>query len=283
MSLIGLDIGGSKIEGIFWKNGKILRSEKLRTPTNRSAFFHELRELVKRLSAGEKFVGVGVSIAGAYDHRSHKMLSSPNIRFLDGLPLEKIFAEMFGKKILLENDTNCFLRAEMHFGQAKNKKNVIGMIIGTGVGGALLVDGKLTRGHHGIGAELGRIVISQNKRGKLFTLEDLISGHGFERLGVRHPLEAQRLAEGGNKKAKAIFDEIGTYLGVALVSIIHIFNPELILLGGGISRAGDLLVDPAVRFAKKNLRWKAKYFPKVKVSRLKHSGALGAVAMFLDG
>ena len=278
--LIGLDIGGTKIEAIFWSAGKIARFEKIITPKTKHVFLEKIFQLIRRVAAGKNIAGIGIASAGAIDHTAGKILNSPNLKFLNGLRLGDVVGRKFSKPTKLENDANCFLLAEWFFGQAKNKKNVIGLTIGTGVGGAVLIDGKLLRGTHGAAGELGHILISYTKHETL-TLENAISSHGFRRLGVLHPKAAQDEAERGDKKASAVYHQVGCYLGAGLASLVNIFDPELVVIGGGVARAGKLLLDPAKTEMKKYTLLPGSKLPSIKISKLEHAGALGAVSLLL--
>ena len=278
--LIGLDIGGTKIEAIFWSAGKIARFKKIITPKNKRVFLEKIFLLIRQVAAGKNIAGIGIASAGAIDHTAGKILNSPNLKFLNGLRLGNLVGRKFSKPTKLENDANCFLLAEWFFGQAKNKKNVVGLTIGTGVGGAVLIDGELLRGTHGAAGELGHMVISHTPQEPL-TLEKTVASHGFRRLGVLHPKACQDQANAGSRQAQAVYNQVGSYLGLGLANFVNIFDPELIIIGGGIARAGHLLLDPAKREMKKHSMLPANMLPVVKISKLDHVGALGAVSLFL--
>lgn len=277
-SLIGLDIGGSKIDAIFWRDGRILRAETIKTPRSRRAFLESLVRLIKGLMGGEGVKGIGVAVAGGIDYKSGTILNSPNLKFLNGVRLGRILQKKLKVPVKMDNDTNCFLLGEVKLGQAKRKKHVVALTLGTGVGGAVLVDGKLLRGRHGAAGELGHMIIEKN-----LSVEDLVSSHGIKRFGFEDSLVLQKKAFAGDKKATVIYMKIGEYLGMALANLINTFDPEIIILGGGISKAGPLLLPAArreLKKLKKHILLPEKYFPPIKVSRLKHAGALGAVALF---
>ncbi len=279
-SYIGLDIGGSKIEGILWRRGKVVRHAKIRTPRSRSGFLIALKGLLTELGVkGTR--GIGISVAGSIDLRRGMILKSPNLRFLKNFSPRDWVAKNFKKPVRLDNDAKCFLRGELTFGQARGKKNVVALTLGTGVGGAVAADGRLLRGSHVSAMELGHSVISR-EQGKFLNIEDLVSSHGFRRLGVADPLAVQNKGFAGDRKAIKIYEQIGKYLGVGLSNFVNIFDPELIVLGGGISRADYLLLKPALREMRKHTLTSLRLLPPVRISKLKYAGALGAVALFLD-
>lgn len=279
-TFVGIDIGGSKIEGILWR-GKIINAIAIKTPQSRAAFLTRLTALIRRLMSGrgvKGITGIGIGCAGGIDVKSGKIIHGPNTKFLNNLDLAATLRKRFKTPVRIDNDTNCFLRAEFHFGAARNMNNVVGLTLGTGVGGALMLDGQVRHGAHISGFEFGHMIIASPS----LTVEDLVSSHGFARLGVRHPLEAQQKAFAGDKKARRIYERIGRHLGIALANLVNIFDPELIVIGGGISRAGNLLLTPAKQEMKKHVVKSVKKLPPVKISKLNHAGAVGAVSLFLS-
>lgn len=280
MTIIGLDIGGTKIDGICWKNGKILRAEKVRTPKNRKAFLGAVENLVRRLRVADKINGIGVAVAGTIDLKRGVIIKSPNMKFLGNLHIADFLAKKFRVAIKVDNDTKSFLRAETKFGRLRGKKNAIALTLGTGVGGAVMVGGQLLRGSHVSAVELGHIIIGEGKSGEHQTLEDLASGHAFEKLKNHHPLYWQKRAERGDAKAKKIYDILGRNLGAGLASLANIFDPEIVVLGGGISRAHRLFLSSAKKVMEKYTRSSIVKPPPVVISRLAHAGPLGGVALF---
>lgn len=275
-SIIGLDIGGTKIEGILWRGGKILDSKKIKTPKSRKQFLKAVAQLIQDLKSSRRIQGIGISCAGAIEKKTGKIINSPNMKFLNGLRLSNALSKKFRVVARIENDTNCFLLGEYYFGAARGKRNVVALTLGTGVGGAVLIDGKMLRGRHGSGGELGHIVIHDRQ-----SLEDLTSSHIFKKYKMGGALEVQHKAEGGNLKARQIYRELGKYLGLELASLINIFDPELIILGGGISRGSHLFLRQALVEVKKFCMLPSRLLPPIKISKLKHAGALGAISMFM--
>lgn len=279
--LIGLDIGGTKIEGILWQGGRLRRARKISTPKSRSRFLTTLLNLIEDLSAGYRLNGIGIAMAGVLDTTRGVVIRSPNLKFLNGVQLFGPLQKKFRKPVLMDNDANCFLRGELAFGQARGKKDVVALTLGTGVGGAVSAGGRLLTGKHGVAGELGHTVIAGGN-GKFFNLEDLVSSHGFRRLGVRDPLAWQIRAFAGDPKAKRVYEAMGRYLGIGLANLVNIFDPEIIILGGGISRAGRLLLIPARREMKRYALLPAAQLPPIRFSRLSYPAALGAVTLFFQ-
>lgn len=278
-ALVGLDIGGSKIEGVLWKNGRVIAHRIVKTPRNKNSFFRAIGVLVSGFTETMPVQGIGVAIAGAIDYQKGRIFKSPNLSYLDGQNFKKTLSRQFKIPIRMDNDTNCFLRGEGQFGQARGKRNVVALTLGTGVGGAVLVSGQMLQGRHGAAGELGHMIVSA-KRGRFLNLEDLVSSHGFRRLGVRDPLVLQKQALAGKPEARAVYKQVGKYLGIGLANLANIFDPELILLGGGIAKARALLLRSALEEMRKHAMLPAAKLPPVRVTKLEFPGALGALSLF---
>lgn len=269
------------MQGVLWRKGKILREAQISTPKNRVSFLKLLEKLVKNLKQNNSVQGIGIACAGMIELRSGKIVQSPNMKFLNDFALSRWVSRKFDVLVKIQNDTNCFLLAEKKFGLAKPHKNVAALTLGTGVGGAVMVDGKLLHSRRFSAAELGHMVIKMTKGGN-GTVEDLCSSHFFKRFNLGGALDTQLAAEDGNKRAQKIYLEFGTNLGIALANIVNIFDPELIILGGSISRGSHLFLKKAMHeMSKYTLIKDRNLLPQVMVSQLKTAGALGAIGLFL--
>lgn len=277
--LAGLDIGGTKIEGAALRGGRILHKIRIPTPRSRREFLRAVFDAIQALSKGEKIAGIGLSVAGAQDMARGVILESPNLIFLNGFPLRDEVKKRFKLPVAMDNDANCFLRAEARYGFAKGCKNVVALTLGTGVGGAVMIGGQIVQGRHGSAGELGHMVIASGGKNRYLNVEDLVSKHGFKRLGADHPLALQRKAEQGDRSAKLIYSKVGEYLGIALGNIVNIFDPEIIVLGGGIAKAGDLLLRPAKEVMKRHALLPARLLPPVQVSKLNLAAVRGVLTL----
>ncbi len=274
---IGIDIGGTKIEGILWRAGKIVAHEKYKTPQTRAKFLSELAKLITALSAGGKIAGIGIGVAGILNSEKGIVIDSIHMPFLNGFNLAVFLKQRFRAPVKIDNDARCFLLGELRFGASRGKQNVVALTLGTGLGGAVLDHGRIIRGAHDA-AQLTGLILSE-KNGEFLNFQDLVSEHGFKRLGIKDPLEYQNRAFAGDKRAKKIYDLIGKNLGIGCSIIARVFDPELIVIGGGIARAGELLLAPAKKEMSRRLK-NAKQ-PEIKISKLKNAALLGAVGMFL--
>src|SRR4030042_5385271 len=234
MYYLGFDIGGSNIKAALIKNKEIIRKALENTSDNLENLLLLLGkmkyDLCTQLSAGE-ISGVGFSIAGALDVEREKMLHSPNIPYLDGQPIKKMLEKkMAPLPIKLEHDVHCFLQAEKDIGLAKDLKNVFYLAVGTGVGGAFMINREIFIGAHGASGEAGHMIIERNS-GQDF---ESLTANNFVKnmLGVTGK-EAEQLARSGDKKAEDFFEERGKNLGIGIANIINVFDPEAVIIGGG--------------------------------------------------
>ncbi|MBI4050283.1 MAG: ROK family protein [Candidatus Doudnabacteria bacterium] len=268
--IVGLDIGGTKMEAVLSSGQKIIRVQKARTPRNRRTFLKAVANLIAAVAQGQNYAGVGLGLAGALDKRKGIVLNSPNLKFLNGWRIVAALEKIIHRLICLENDANCFLLGELAFGQARGKNNVVALTLGTGVGGAVFTEGKFLHGRHGAAGELGHMIIDNQK-----SVEDLVSSHSFQ----SDPLAVQNAGFAGSKKARAVYHRLGKNLGVALANYINIFDPEIIILGGGIARAAPLFLPSAKAEMKKHTLLPPEKLPKIVISRLKYAAALGAATL----
>lgn len=285
MHYIGFDIGGSNIKAALVKDKKIIKSKIERLPDNFSAFLELIEGILTDFNKSGEIKGVGFSIPGPLDVKREKILNTPNIRYLRNKPLKKILERRLKLPIKLEHDVHCFLLAEKKAGAAKNPRNVFYITLGTGVGGAWIFDGKIYFGAHGSAGEIGHIPLrlcdSRSARELTSDLEDLASNKIFKKLTGKNAEEVFELAKNGDEKAKEVFKIMGENLGLGLASLANILDPEIIILGGGISKASEFFLP----FAKKTMRKYiisplAKKEIKVIISKLHFAGALGAALLF---
>lgn len=246
--VIGLDIGGTKIEGIVFDGKKIVKQLTIVTPKNLADFKYSIAELSKFLSVGEQITGVGVGTAGVVNPQKGVIVTSPNLKFVKNFNIRKFLQSLGYKAVVLDNDANCFTRAEAMLGKARGSKNIIGITLGTGIGSGLFINGHNYRGSHYSGGEVGQLLIENN------TLE-----HHYQR------------AKAGNN-----FKLISGLLVVRLADLVNILDPDCVALGGSVSQLYHR------KFLPNALKLMPKYFlnkklkPKIYVSFMKSSGALGA-------
>lgn len=194
---------------------------------------------------------VGIGTPGAISKKTGKIKNS-NIVCMNDMPFVEDLERKIGRKILRQNDSNCFAMAEATMGAGKGKKMVFGVIMGTGVGGGIVYDGKLITGMQSIAGEWGHSIINSTGIkcycGKIGCVETYISGSGVERkyfesygekLDMKEIVKRSRL---NDEKCKVVMSEFYSYFGKAISNLITILDPDIIVLGGGLSNIEELYV-----------------------------------------
>jgi glucokinase len=255
--VIGVDLGGTKIlAGLVDREGRTTRETELPTPTASTGdLINGLEETVAGLV--EPGVGaIGFGIPGTIDQNRGRVEVTVNLPLVE-FDFRDWMRRRFDLPVAIDNDGNAATFAEWAFGAGRGTRHMVMLTLGTGIGGGLILDGRPYRGAVGAAAELGHIVVEHDGppcqgfctgRGHL---ESLASGTAagkaarelFGESANAHDLVKQ--AQAGNEDARAALAEIGHILGSGIGSLVNIFNPELVVIGGGFSAAGDLLLDHA--------------------------------------
>lgn len=320
--VVGIDLGGTQIRVAVLEGAELRSRVSLltgETPTPHRVIPRIHTALQQALeSAGtslEQLAGIGICVTGPLDSRTGVVFESPNLPEWNDIPLRRIFEEYYNLPIFIENDANAAALGEYVFGAGRGCKDLVYITVSTGIGGGVIVDGKLMTGTSGAAAELGHITIDRNGErcncGNIGCLESIASGtaiarHASEALargervllsadpkseraslaagGCTHlRVDARAVAEAavaGIPAACAIIQDAAEGLGVGLVSIIHIFNPEMIILGGGLTQIGSLFLQPALQIVQERTMKVAYKAVCIKPARLGiNAGLVGAGAL----
>lgn len=280
---IALDIGGSKIEGML-VNEKLKVFRRIRRSTeakkSRRRIVGNILRVINELDNGKVKV-IGFSMAGFVDP-SGKLRMIHNIPALMGIKLVATFRKLTGKKVVVENDGQCLALAEASLGAARGKKHVIGIILGTGVGGGLLLGGKLYRGSTGGAGHVGHITVDSSglrcgcsQKGHF---ESWCSGPAIVKLyrkygGRMKSATPEAVFKSKEKAAARATADFVDKAGIAFASIINAFSPEVIVLGGGISNM-DARMYQRIRASTKK-RYYAPIAKKVKILKNKLGDSAG--------
>ncbi len=280
MKNIGIDIGGYKIfSALVDEKGKIHKSIKINTPKNREKLLHRIEDIVFALSIDEKIKGIGIGIPGVLDEKKEKMIFSPNLIFLNNWNVKKAFEKKIKKKIVLENDANCFAFAVSKL-EAKKTQNFGVLTLGTGIGCGLILNGFLFTGK-ARASEAGHSKILYNK--KIVCFEDLIGTKGIIKRAKKVGIKIKNVFELEEKakkstKARKIIKETGNLTGLLVANLFDILDLEKIFLTGGLINLGPLLVENIKKTTQKNSFIKTK--KEVIVSKLgEEAGAIGAALL----
>ena len=303
---IGVDLGGTKmLVGVL--DGTEVLWERREASTDQSE--DELVELLVRevseaRDARPEVTAVGLGIPATFDHESGVAVAAVNLPIAD-LPIRDLVAERVGLPVFVDNDANVAALAESLYGAAKGKRNVVMLTVGTGIGGGLILNGEVYRGSTGAGAELGHIVIQadgppcQGNCPNHGCVEALASGTALGREGKAAAESSPdsalgkllatgetvdgtavtRAALAGDATAIAVFDLIGSRLGIACSSLANIFQPDAIVVGGGVIAAGDLLLEPARRELRERALNPMNKTPILAATLGNDAGMIGAAAL----
>lgn len=257
MNRIGIDLGGTKIEGIVLDAAGTELTRK-RIPTEREKGYKHIvdriaglhDELVKATDSRTHTFGIGTP--GAVSRRTG-LLKNSNTVCLNGQPLKADLERVLGRKIEIQNDANCFAMAEAMFGAGKGRELVFGVIMGTGCGGGIVHKGEVITGLQAIGGEWGHMAIDPQGPacycGARGCVETLISGGGLEQRWLEQQGSAKRLQDivdlyrAGDGPAVAFMKRFFAHFGRAMANLINILDPDIVVLGGGVSNIPELYTE----------------------------------------
>ena len=273
---VGIDIGGSKIAAGLVSKNKVLRKKIVPTPKTRNELVNAIIRIIEDVG-GRKAKGIGVGVAGSVDSRGN-WLKSPNIHCVKNLALKRILEKRFHKKVEINNDANCFALEEALVGAGRKSRSVFGLILGTGTGGGIVIDKTLYNGADYLAGEVGMINLCCNGK----KIEDLCSARFIRSMARKYklkntsPKEVAGLALKGNKKARMIYARLGENVGYLLSVIICTLNPDIVVIGGGLSGSFDLFKKSMLISMKENLFYKGTWKTRVVKSASKEAGIVGA-------
>ena len=280
---IGVDLGGTNIAGgLVDENGKIIQRKSVKTDSSR-----DYKEILKDMALCAKAVveesgvgfdtvkAVGIGSPGTIDSKNGVIIYANNLHF-DHVPIVEEFKKHYDIDVYIDNDGNCAAFGEVLFGGARGAKDAMAITIGTGVGAGIVIDGKIYSGFNGAGGEYGHMVICVDgepcncgRRGcyeayasatalirqtkeKMQARKDSLMweecGGNLDNVNGRTAFDASRK---GDDAAKEVVDQFIYYFSEGVVNAINIFQPEVILVGGGVAHEGDYLLDPVREHVKK--------------------------------
>ncbi len=303
---IGVDVGGTKVAGgVVDEHGNVVAGNRRDTPAEdhagtRDTIVEVAAELARQYPEA---IAIGIGAAAWIDAAGSTVLFAPNLAWRDE-PLRDYVTKAVGLPTVLENDANVAAWAEFRFGAGRDADDSMVMItVGTGIGGGIVLNGSLWRGANGIAGELGHIESVPDGHpcgcGRLGCLEQYASGKAllrFGRAGARQEPDRARLllelaggdplaitgqqvtraAQEGDEVARDAFTQIGYWLGVAMADLAQIFDPQLLVVGGGVIEAGDLLMGPTERTYRDQLAQRGR-FPVAELKAAETGNTAGVV------
>jgi glucokinase len=256
---LGIDVGGTKVEVAGVVDGRALAPVRIPTPLDSAGgLIDGIERLAREVIAehGEP-VAIGVGVPSQVEFATGTVVSSVNIP-LEGVALRDELERRFGLPVFVDNDANCAALAEAELVDDGPARHLVMLTLGTGVGGGIVIDGVIFRGATGLGAELGHVVVNAlgpecpGKCPNRGCLEAYCSGTALE---IAASARAGRLVTGrdvvtaaraGDEEARELLTDLGTWLGVGIASFVNVFEPEYLVIGGGLSSAADLFLDRAI-------------------------------------
>jgi glucokinase len=314
--VLGIDLGGTKIlSAVIDLDQKIRSRDHSVTPATQGqdAVMEAVVRSVRRcLEKGEldisRITAIGLGAPGPSNPDTGVLFTSPNLPGWENVPIRDVVYQEFGREVCLINDANAAALGEARFGAGRGARHFIYITVSTGIGGGVVIDGKVYTGSIGTAGELGHMTIDDEgplcNCGNRGCWETLASGTALAREARRKVKEGfrtsilehaggdpeqitaqvvQTAAEQGDDVARELIARTGYYLGVGFANLINIFNPERIVIGGGLSNMGEMLFEPARKEARKRaytVAYEAVRFVPASLGR--NSGVLGAAAYAWD-
>lgn len=264
--IIAVDIGGTHMRAASYSKDEIkpIKYQRIRTLASEPGGFERLVAVIEEVwPQGESVAGIGIGSPGPLDPHTGYLLAPPNNPQFHNFPLAPKLAKHFGVNTFIDNDANLAGLAEYRFGAGKGHHNVLYITVSTGIGTGVIIEDKLLQGHHGLGAEMGHIIVDPN--GPLCScgfqghLEAYSSGPAIVKYvlgelesGTKSSmkrdvnLSAKEIAEAahqGDELAIKAYHRAGEYLGIGVATMLHSFDPSIVIFGGGVSQVGNLLFD----------------------------------------
>jgi glucokinase len=268
--ILAIDLGGTRIRAAVFEreNDSLLLLRRAETLSRArvdsvEAVITRITEIAREVVADEAIDAIGIAAPGPLDPRSGVILRADTLPGWDGVPLVQTIGEAFASvPTYLQNDANLAALAEYSLGAGKGADPFLYLTVSTGIGGGVIHDGKLFDGDKGLAAEPGHIRFIHPNDGKVYRLEELASGSAIGAWAKRRlaqettrsllitagEIDGQTVgwaAQAGDTFALSVIQEAGEWFGLGLVNLIHLFNPQRIAIGGGVSQLGDLFLNPA--------------------------------------
>lgn len=300
-------MGGTKIAaGVVTPGGTILKETRYPTPASPKRLVESIARAVLEVKERFEVGGACLAVAGLILSQENRVVFSPNLHAVEGIPLKDELEPRIGVPLTVENDANAAAWGEFRFGAGSEVDHLVFVTLGTGVGGGVISHGVLLRGAQGSGGELGHVTIQATgprcSCGNRGCLEALASGTAISRrareLASEEPdstlgrLAAERkilgedvtrLAREGDELALSVLEEAGRWLGIGLAGFVNIFNPEVVAVGGGVVAAGELILKAAREEVYLRARPPSRDLANIKEATLgPESGVLGAAALARD-
>lgn len=308
---IGIDIGGTNIGvGLVDENLKLVYKEEIATQSEKGYYFVErniislIQDMIARADGeGKNIDSIGIGIPGIADKAGDNIIFCPNLHWRN-IPMGTNLKKIFDIDINIENDASLAGIAENELGVSYGYKNSVFITLGTGVGAGIIIDGKMYKGPHGVASELGHMVVGENfydcNCGKNGCLETFASSTAIEKFVAKEIIEnkfktelfkkVDRLedidtkmvfecAARGDKLSNLAVDRMVKYLTIGITNLINILDPGIIVLGGGVSRAGDFLLDRIYEILPDYILFNDMAYADIRIAKLRNDAGIIGGAM----
>ncbi len=256
---LGIDVGGTKCLAVVVDDvGTVVERRRVPTPRGPELIEESLVGLVESFDVpiGE-WAAIGLGVPGLIT-RDGVIVSSPNLPDVENFAVGERLSNRLGRMVGVDNDANCAARAEWRAGAARGRDDVLVVTLGTGIGGGIVSEGRLVRGAHGFAGEIGHVVIVAEGRecacGRRGCWEQYASGTALGRMArdaraIRgswvdsghDAIDVRRAAEAGDVDARAVIDDFGRWVALGLASLVHTFDPEVVVIGGGVAHRAEIV------------------------------------------
>jgi glucokinase len=298
MNFLGIDIGGTFIKwGVVDENLDPLTTGRVDTPATVEALIRQTLAIIAEHKKTHRVRAAGIGVAGFISKQDKIIKKSPNMRFLDGFPLENEIKSSCSIPVFVDNDANLSAFGVYSLLEAQKPKSFIHITLGTGIGSGIILNGEIWHGECGFGAELGHVVVNPEGRtcgcGGIGCIESEASATGIvktykelsgtkDKIKTISALEIFKLYRLQDPHALGAFQRAGYYLGIFLCSVINFMNPAVISIGGGAAGAGNAIMKPAHKILKTRLNQYALACTRIMVSPQKGE-SLGAALFAAKG
>lgn len=277
MGVLGIDFGGTQIRAGLVTGDRLMKTALELTPSTASE-----PEVLKALfSVIDQFKEhqvdrIGIGVPSVVDVKAGIVYDVQNIPLLKEVPLKAHLESKYGVPVLVNNDANCFVLGEKYFGKGKAYENIVGLTLGTGLGGGVIIHDRLYMGANCGAGEFGMVAYLK------YNYEYYASGQSFENLYQTTGTTVYEKARSGDPVAQDRFTQFGYYLAEAIKMVLYTYDPQVIIFGGSVKKAFDLFEKPMWERLHKFAYTHSLKKLKIVVSELDHSGILGAVALWHD-